>query len=181
MLSEEKIIYLSKAKILFLILLSIIFIALGVWFLFLDVQSIEGSRRFNSPALIYGIGIITIVFFGLCALVGVKKLFDKSPGIILSSEGILDNSSGVSAGIIPWSDVVDIGQYQIHKQKFVLIHVRDPEKYANTGNALKRMANRANMKMCGTPINISANSLKIGYGELVKIIQKYYQNSRSNA
>ena len=117
----------------------------------------------------------------MCGFVGIKKLFDKSPGLVLNSEGILDNSSGLSAGVIPWSEVVDIREYQVQKQKFVSIHVQDPEKYANNGNALKRMANRANIKMCGTPINISANSLKIGYEELLETIQEYYRNSRSNA
>lgn len=179
--SEAKIIYLRKVKVILLILGAIIFVALGAWFLSLDPQDIESSRRFNNPILIYGIGISSIVFSGLCGFVGIKKLFDKSPGQILNSEGILDNSSGLSAGIIPWSEVVDIGQYQVQKQKFVSIYVQDPEKYVNTGNALKRMANRANMKMCGTPINISANSLKIGYDELLETIQNHYRNSRSNA
>ncbi len=177
---EEKIIYLSKVKIIALILGSIIVVVLGAWFLSLDAQSIESSRRFNSPTLVYGIGIVSIVLFGLSGLFGIKKLFDKSPGLILNSEGILDNSSGLSAGLIPWSEVMDIGEYQVQKQKFISIHVQDPEKYANNGNALKRMANRANIKMCGTPINISANSLKIGYKELLDVIQEYYRSSRSN-
>ncbi len=179
-LSNEKIIYLSKLKIILLIVGASIFVALGVWFLTLDTDSIESSRRFNSPALVYGIGVIGIVFFGLCALVGLKKLFDKAPGLILNEEGILDNSSGVSAGVIPWSEVVGINEYQVQKQKFVSILVQDPEKYVNTGNALKRMANKANVKMCGTPINISANSLKISYEELLDTIEEYYRKYRQN-
>lgn len=178
---EEKTIYLSKVKITFLIVLAIMFVVLGVWLLTLDPQRIENARRFNSPVLIYGTAIAAIVFFGLCGIVGVRKLFDNSPGLILTAEGIYDNSSGVSGGLIPWREVVGISEYQIQRQKFVSILVQDPEKYVKRGNALKRMTNRANIKMCGTPINISANALKISYAELLQSIQEYYQNGRSGA
>lgn len=178
---EERVIELSKVKIVLLILGAAAFVLLGAWLLSLDAGTIESQRRFNNPILIYGVGVASIVFFGLCGLVGIKKLFDKSPGLILSAEGILDNSSGVSAGIIPWSEVVSIGEYQVQKQKFISIQVADPNKYANSGNALKRMANRANIKMCGTPVNISANSLKISYSELLETITEYYHNSTKNA
>jgi len=178
---EEKVIELSKVKIILITLGAITFVLLGVWFFSLDAETIESQRRFNSPTLVYGIGFISIVFFGLCGLFGIKKIFDKSPGLVVSSDGILDNSSGISAGIIPWSEVVSIGEYQVQKQKFISIQVTDPEKYANNGNALKRMANRANIKICGTPINISANSLKINYRELLETITEYYQQSRENA
>ncbi|MDP5138574.1 hypothetical protein ORJ04_21745 [Rheinheimera baltica] len=180
-MSEEKVIELSKVKIILLTLGAVAFVLLGVWLLSMDAKTIESQRKFNSPILVYGIGVVSIVFFGLCGFIGIKKLFDKSPGLIINSEGILDNSSGVSAGIIPWAEIVGIGEYQIHKQKFISIQVKDPEKYVNTGNALKRMANRANIKMCGTPVNISANSLKINYDDLLKIITEYYRSSHQNA
>lgn len=178
---DERVIELSKVKVVLLILGAVVFVLLGAWLLSLNAGTIEGQRRFNNPILIYGVGVASIVFFGLCGLIGIKKLFDKSPGLILSAEGILDNSSGVSAGMIPWSEVVSIGEYQVQKQKFISIQVVDPNKYANNGNALKRMANRANIKMCGTPVNISANSLKISYSELLETITEYYRNSTKNA
>ncbi|MBE0462093.1 MAG: STM3941 family protein [Halomonadaceae bacterium] len=178
---EERVIELNKVKIILLTLGAFAFVLLGVWFLFMDIQTIESQRKFNSPTLVYGVGVVSIVFFGLCGLIGVKKLFDNSPGLIINSEGVLDNSSGVSAGMIPWDDIVSIGEYQIQKQKFISIQVKDAEIYANNGNALKRMANRANIKMCGTPVNISANSLKISYDDLLEIIDEYYHRSRENA
>lgn len=178
---EEKVIEISKVKTLLLTLVALAFVLLGVWLLSIDVQTIESHRKFNSPTLVYGTGIVSIFFFGLCGLVGVKKCFDNSPGLVISSKGILDNSSGVSAGVIPWEEVVGIGEYQVQKQKFISIQVKDPEKYANYGNALKRMANRANIKMCGTPVNISANSLKISYDDLLEAITVYYRNSLENA
>ena len=180
-MSEERVIELSKVKIILLTLGAVAFVLLGAWFLSLDTQTIESQRKFNSPTLVYGVGIVSIAFFGLCGLIAVKKLFDNSPGLIINSEGILDNSSGVSAGIIPWGEIVGIGEHQVHKQKFISIQVKDPEKYVNNGSALKRMANRADIKLCGTPINISANSLKISHDDLLQTIGEYYRKTRENA
>ena len=180
-ISREKVIYVNKLKIILLIIVACVFVAVGVWFLILDAQSIESNKSLDSLSLVSLVGLVGILFFGLCALMGLIKLFDKSPGLILNETGILDNSSGVSVGVIPWSEVVGINQYQVQQQRFVSIMVQNPEKYINTGNALKRMANRANFKMSGTPINISANSLKISYEELLDIIEAFYRKSRENA
>lgn len=179
-LSEEIVIELSKVKIIFLLLGAAFFIAIGVWFLTLNTHEIEASRKFNNPMLFCVLGIVLILFFGLVSLFGLKKLFDKSPGLVINYEGILDNSSGVSVGVIPWLEVSGIGEYQVQKQKFISVLLYDPNKYVNKGSFLKRMANRANKKMCGTPINISTNSLKICYEELLEVIQEYYKNSQKN-
>lgn len=119
---EEKIIELSKGKIFLLIFVAIAFVVIGIWMLTLDSETIEGFRRFNSPTLVFGIGIASIILFGLMGAIGFRKLFDNSPGLILNQDGFTDNSSGVSAGQVPWSEVVEIGQYEIQRQKFVSIY-----------------------------------------------------------
>ena len=83
----------------------------------------------------------------------------------------------VSAGLVRWSEVTEIREYQVQRQKLISIHVADPEKYVNRGNFLKRMTNRANLKMCGTPSNISSSSLKISYGELLETFETYFERS----
>jgi len=175
---KEKVIELSKTKILFLIGGSIAFVILGSWFLTMDIQTIENQRKFNSPEIVYGVGIVTMIFFGLCGLIGIKKLLSKSPGLILNSDGVVDCSSGISHGMIPWAEVVAVSEYKVQRQKFVSIHVKDPEKYVDSGNIFKRMANKANLKMCGTPINISANALQISYDELIETIDEYFKDSQ---
>lgn len=76
-MSEEKVIELSKVKIILLTLGAVVFVLLGAWFLSMDAQIIESQRKFNSPTLVYGIGVASIVFFGLCGLIGVKKMLNK--------------------------------------------------------------------------------------------------------
>lgn len=173
--SNNKIIELSTAKLILIILGSAAFGLLGIWMLSHDAQEIESSREYNSTLFVYGIAWIAIAFSGLCGFIGIKKLFDNKPGLIISDVGIEDNSSGFSVGLIPWEDVTGISEYQVQSQSFVSILVADPDKYAVRGNLIRRMANRTNIKMCGTPLNISSNSLKISHNELLTVLTSYYQ------
>jgi hypothetical protein len=171
--SDETIIALSKAKILAIVVGSIGFVAIGFWMVFLDAAEIESSRKFNSPTFVYFFGVLSILFFGMCGAYGAKKFFDKSPGLVLNSEGMFDNSSGLSAGNIPWSDITGFSIFQIHKQKMLVVKVTNPDKYSNTGNVFKRMLKKTNFKMCGSPIAISSNGLKTNFDELVNTCNQY--------
>ena len=177
---EEKVIGISKVKTLLILLGSVAFVALGIWFLTLDAEAIEAQRKFNSQILVYGVGGVSIVFFGICGIFAVRKLFDSSPGLVLNRQGLTDNSSGISVGFVPWSEVSRIEEHQIQKQKFISIFVDNPERYVNAGNVLQRKARQANLKMCGTPISISSKALKIRYNELYSAIEGYLNRYREN-
>lgn len=172
---DEKVIALSKNKIFLLILGSCAFVVLGIWLLSLDEVTIHSQRRFGSPLLVHGVGIVSIVFFGVIGAFGVKKLFNNKPGLVLNSSGVIDNSSGVSAGLIPWSEILSAETYEIHKQKMLIIKVRNPQKYIEQGGALKRALNNANHKMCGSPIAITSNTLKVDFSELLSLFEEYKQ------
>jgi hypothetical protein len=174
MKNDEKIIELSKTKLLLLIAGALIFVALGIWMYQLDPAWIEAQRRFNSPAIVHGIGIASIVFFGACGAAGLKKSFDKKPGLVLSAAGIVDNSSAVSAGLIPWSDIQGFGIHEIQKQRLLIIMLADPEKYIRAGGSMKQALHRMNTRICGSPIAISSNALKINFDELVGLCNSYH-------
>ena len=176
---DEKIIELSKTKIALAILGSCAFVAIGVWMLSLDEESIRSGRSFrlflNNPMYVRGLGLLAIGLFGLLALFLFRKLFDKKPGLVFSDSGIVDNASAVAAGFIPWSEVIGSRIFEMPQQKMLIIMVKEPEKYIERGNAVKRKLNQANHNMCGSPISISANSLKIDFAELHSLFDQYQQ------
>ena len=174
MKSDDRIVEFSKRKLLLLVIGAMVFVTLGIWLYQLDPAWIEAQRRFNNPLLVHGVGIVSVVFFGFCGAVGIRKLFDSKPGLVLGATGIVDNSSGVSAGLIPWSDIQGFGIHEIQKQKMLIIKLADPQKYVQVGGSMKQALNRMNLKMCGSPIAISANSLKIDFSELVSLCNSYY-------
>lgn len=101
-----------------------------------------------------------------------KKLADHKPGLIISNEGITDNSSGVSAGFIPWTDVVAIDETQVYNQKFINVIVKNPQDYIDReSNAFKRKMMQVNHKSYRTLIGISANALQYDYAELKSLLE----------
>lgn len=169
----ERVIELSRFKIGLLLLGAIGFVALGIWMLSLDDAEILAQRRFNNPAFVHGVGALGAAFFGLCGVALVRKWFDARPGLVLSDAGFTDNASGIAAGFIPWSDVSGVAIYELQKQKMLVILLRDTDKYTERGNALRRALNRANVRLCGSPVAIPASALKIGFDDLVAAFDEY--------
>jgi len=74
----------------------------------------------------------------------------------------------------------EIKTEQVMSTKFLLIEVKNPEKYI--GKAKSRMKARlmkTNMKMYGTPLSITSNTLKYDFNELEKLIQTEFENSKN--
>ncbi|HYG11437.1 MAG TPA: STM3941 family protein [Pyrinomonadaceae bacterium] len=170
---DETIIELSKRKLVPLLLGASVFVGAGIWMVFLDDVSIQSRRNAPDPIYVYGLGLVTIIFFGIFGLYALRKLFDRKPALIFNSSGIVDNASSVSAGLIPWSEVAGAEIVEIQKQKLLIIIVRDPQEYIARGSSLKQTLNKANYKMVGSPISISANTLKINFSELVSLFDRY--------
>ena len=175
--TEQIEIPLSNGKLTLLLLGSIAFVAIGLWFV-ISQPKID-SELFGNPALIFLAGIASIIVFGLFGILSLKKLIDKKPGLIIDKTGITDNASGASAGHISWSDITEIKTTQIFNQKFLTIIVRNPNKYIERQtNALKRKNMQMNLSSSGSPINISANTLKCSFDELKTTLQTQFDQNR---
>ena len=177
--TDETVIELSKTKMTLVALGALAFVAIGIWIMTLDAGDIRTGKSFrlffNSPAFAYGLGILAIVFFGGAGVFIVRKFLDKRPGLVLNSEGIIDNASVASPGLIPWCEITGFNIFEMSGQKMLIVLVTDPEKYSKRGNFLKRTMNKANANMSGSPIYISANSLQIAFPELISEFERYLQ------
>ena len=155
----------SRTKLAALCVLSVLFVSVGLWFT-LKPQDIT-STVFQSPAMIRILGVVVMVFFGACGFFILKKLGDKKPGVIISDEGITDQSNASSIGFIPWADVEAIKVLDVINQKFVGITVKNPEHYISLQTSFrKRKLLQANYKMHGTIANITANALQCHHHQL---------------
>ncbi|MBS1652624.1 MAG: hypothetical protein JSU07_11510 [Bacteroidetes bacterium] len=179
MKNEEQIeIPLSKTKMLLTLLGAIMFVGLGLWFL-INPPKIN-NPIFGNPTTIFIVGLASIIFFGLLAITIFRKFSDKKAGLIINREGITDNSSGVSAGLIPWSDIEEIKVSQVMNQKFLMFIVRNPQDYLDkVTNALKRNAMKMNYKTYGSPISISSNALQTNFDDLHKLLLEKMKEYKS--
>ena len=109
-----------------------------------------------------------------------RKLSDKKPGLIIDKNGITDNSNASSIGLIEWSDISEIKTSQVMSTKFIMIEVINPEKYIEKAkNGMKAKLMRANMKMYGTPLSITSNTLNYNFEELEKLIETEFRRNKN--
>ena len=179
--TEQRIeIPLSKAKILLMLIGATAFVAIGLWFVVAPPE-IKNSY-WGNPTKMAFVGYASIFFFGLCAAFFIRKLPDTKPGLIIDNTGLIDNSGALSAGQILWADIVNISVLQMHKQKLLLLEVKNPHDYINRQSSLlKRKGMELNHKMYGTPISVTANGLKMPFQELYSLVSKKFQETRTNA
>lgn len=170
---DERIIKLSRTKIVFLTVGALGFVALGLWLVLLDDAFIQSFRRFNDPTFVHGSGLAAVLFFGVCAVAGIRKLYDRKPGLVFSREGMLDNASSVAAGFVPWQEITGAEMLKIERTRILVVKVADPQKYVERGGKWKRMLLQTNLKLYGSPIQIPATALQIDFDELVKLFTEY--------
>lgn len=172
---EPIIIQLGKTKMFLSLLIAFGFVGIGVWLAFF-----EKTPSFNTnPFLIGVLGWITIIFFGIASIIILRKSLLPSQGLYIDSKGILDSSSGISAGFIPWKSIASIEEIMVVNQKFIAIHLHDPEAFiASQTSNFTRKAMNVNHKRFGSAVSISANNLKIEHKELLQLLQKKLEQNK---
>jgi hypothetical protein len=170
---------LSKWKMLLVIGGAMLFVVAGVVFFNMDPAEIEARRRWNTPWLVHGIGLLAMTM-GVAGVLGVgRKLFDGRPGLVLDEHGLTDNSSLFSAGFVPWSDITGVSVRAVHgsNQKILYVLLADPERFIAKFGPVRRLAMRAGLKF-GSPVGITSGTLQIGFDEMVALVQKHFEASR---
>ena len=162
---------LSKGKLIKGLAGSVIFVAASIWMLTTDSSS--GRGLFSSPMIKYSIAVSGIVFFGFLGVMYLFKLRDRKPGLVIDENGIIDNSGGLAAGFIPWTDIEKISIEKVMKQQFLVIAVKNPEFYIdNQKSLLKKKGMQYNLSSYGSPIAISTNTLNCKLPELLNLLEE---------
>ena len=168
---------LSKKKILLLTIGSFVFVFLGVLFIINPEKLITFLIR--SEGFVRIAGIASVVFFGATGIYGIFKLQDKKIGLTISNEGIIDNTNATSIGLLKWENIERIKTEQVMSTKFLLIFINNQDEILTKVNGVKRKLMLANTKMYGTPISITANTLKYDFKELEKLIMNRLKEARN--
>jgi hypothetical protein len=162
---------LSKGKLIKGFAGSVIFVAASIWMLTTDSSS--GRGLLSSPMIKYSIAVTGIVFFGFLGVMYLFKLRDRKPGLVIDENGIIDNSGGLAAGFIPWTDIENFSIEKVMKQQFLVIAVKNPEFYIeNQKSILKKKGMQYNLRSYGSPIAISTNTLNCKLPELLNLLEE---------
>ena len=168
---------LSKKKIALLFIGAIVFVIFGI--LFVLTPETFKSSIFRNPETIRIAGIASLLFFGLCTVFIAKKLFDNKVGLTIDQDGITDNSSATSVGLIEWKDIKGIETLQIVSTRILMLRTDQPDKYIDRAkNGISKRAMKANLKMYGSPLSIISNSLKIKFVDLERLILSEFEKRK---
>jgi hypothetical protein len=119
--------------------------------------------------------VITLIFFAMIFFICVKTLIKGREGLLAGPKGVYDNSSPLAFGFIPWSDISHMCIRKIEKIDFLLIYLKDVEKYKNSENEFLSKIIEMNTKLYETPVAINSKHLKCDIYELEKTLKNMHE------
>ncbi|MFJ8624824.1 STM3941 family protein [Kitasatospora sp. NPDC093550] len=153
----------SPLRMVLVLLGSVAFVAMGASLLSGE-QSVKNRLS----------GGLAIVFFGLCAVVCVKRLVRGRPELVLDAAG-LDH---VQLGRIPWQEIAAVRIRVITvrgaTQRVIELVLADPARYLAGAPRYVRATAAANRSMGYGPANISANTLRVGPEAVIAAMRHHH-------
>ena len=102
------------------------------------------------------IGLLGLIFFGYGTFIGLKKLTDTKPGLLIDESGIVENSHGSSPGFVPWADIAGI---RMDGTPFIFIDLKDAQTVLEKMGKINQGLGKENLALFGTPIVIDVHLL----------------------
>lgn len=177
---DRIVIYSSKKKSLLLLIGSTAFVVLGFW-LVLEADNLTGWRTRN-PIFTRGIGIASILFFGLGVFIGIKRLIKSEIALIIDTKGLNVNPRKSLNEYINWSDINGFEEIKIQSTRIIIIGVKNPDFWLNKETSgFRRKLMQFNINNYNSPFNIAASGLDISSDKLIGTLNNYYDRHKNEA
>jgi hypothetical protein len=120
-------------------------------------------------------GACAFLFFAFASVRIIQKLVAVEPGLRISPRGISGDVIRPRDDTLPWSAIVSVDESARHRQRFVTLKLDDPDAYIARGfDGLAASVMKASVRITGSPINISARTLKISHAGLLQLMRNYF-------
>jgi hypothetical protein len=164
---EEFVAHHSRARLALLLLAAVLFVAGGLWMagMFGDPPT---SRRY-SPEVVKFVGWACLAFFGLCAVVIARRMFEGGDALRIDRTGI--TFTAWSDQTIPWSEITEISEWSMRGQRSIILHLRDPDRFP--GKGVLGITAKANRAMTGGDVPISLSGTDRSYGDALAAIERF--------
>jgi hypothetical protein len=98
----------------------------------------------------------------------IRLLTDRRPGLVLSAEGLTDNSSASPAGFIAWRDIEDVRA----NPRWVALQLRDQSRMLAGRPAWRRKLMRWSARRFGGDVLINTSTLLVQPDDLLRLISE---------
>ena len=167
-------IYTSKKKSIPLLIGSIAFVALGIWLL------LEADNLPRNPIYTRGIGVVSILFFGLGIFVGIKRLIKSEIALIIDPIGLNIDPKKSLTEFIKWDEILGFKEIKIRSMRVLIIGVKNPEYWLEKEtNTIRKKMMQFNINKFNSPFNITASVLDISYNELNEKLNSYFEKYKN--
>lgn len=145
----------NRAQSALMLLGSVMFVAVGAWLLLADPDEF----RRQGPLMVRFWGAVTVLFFGATLVGWGSNLLRWSPALVLAPAGLRINTGLAGRAAIPWANVRDF-ELGGSGPPMLVVRLRDPLGYAQHGGPLRRLLDHANLRLCGSPVAIGAQTMR---------------------
>ena len=159
---------------------SLVFVGLGFWLLFNAYNM--ASWKSNYPDFTRGIGVASILFFGLGVFIFIKRLIESEIAIIIDPQGVNLNPKKSLNEFIQWSDIHGFKEIKIQSTRIIVVAVNNPEYWLDKEtSAFKKKLMQFNIRNYNSPFNITAAGLEISSDKLIETLNNYFKRYKNEA
>lgn len=146
--------------------------ALGMVLLSLFILFGDLTENSLKRTLFKVIGVLGFLFFSYCSIFLIKKTLSGKALLMVTADGITDNSSAVAFGFIPWSDIERIYLGSMMDNVFIEVQLKNEEDYIGKLRGIKKQAVLANRRMGHQAVCITLNSSGVSPQDLIGELQR---------
>ncbi len=165
---DETIIIKKSGKGVFLVICIILGMTLlSVFLLFADLMESP------LPQIVLRVfAAFSILLYTFCNIFIIKKALSGKPLLTVTSDGILENSTVLSFGFIPWCDIEYIYLDSMMNNVFIEVLLKNQEAYIEKLSGVKKWLARWNLKLGHQPISISLSPSGVSPQDLIGELQR---------
>lgn len=157
----------SRGRTGLLALGALAFVAIGLWMGgAFGLPPVSGGF---SAVKMFIVGWFSVLFFGLCFVIFIRKLFGTREQLRIGPAGI--RSASWSDQTVPWSEIVNVTTWAHRRQRSIILHLRDPARFP--GRGLAALLAGANRKLTGGDIAISLTGTDRSFNEAMSAIENF--------
>ena len=149
----------SRARVVRLVLVALVFVLIGVAML------ADGGWT----AVVGG---LTVVLFGFALVLALRQVVRSGQGLVIDREGIVESTSSVSVGRIPWAAVAEVEPFTLGGQRYLGIGLVDREGFLAGLAGPQRALLRRSADLAGHDLNIPLQTLKTTDEELMDAVAR---------
>jgi hypothetical protein len=122
-------------------------------------------------------GWACLVFFPVCALLGLRQALTSGPVVAIGPRGILDTR--ISPQFIPWTAIAGISENSVRGTHFLVLRIDPAFEATMTLTPLARLGHRGNAALGWRGYGVAAAGLKGGFKALKQTVEDGLARSRA--